>query len=276
LLNGEGFMRVLLAVLIALCWVRGGVYAEEFRVPPEMVLIPAGPSWMGSNRGDVNESPLHKVHLSAYAIDRREVSLKAYRIFAEATGRKMPEVTQDPRFSDEDHPATGVTWDEADAYCGWSGRRLPTEAEWEKAARGESGRTFPWGEPPPTLQLLNFADSLKATARVGTYPGGASPYGVEDMAGNAAEWVDNWYDPEIYTSNGVVYNPEGPAKGRMKVVRGGSWQSREHFVRSSARQAKRPTERSPTVGFRCAMTPVPARADTVKTVATDSLRNRDR
>ena len=251
--------RVLFRVLIVLCCARESGAAEDPVVPADMALIPSGAFWMGSNRGGVDEGPLHKVFLDSFAIDRWEVSRKEYRTFANATGRKMPEVMRDPPFDGDDLPAVGVTWEEAEAYCGWVGKRLPTEAEWEKAARGEDGRTFPWGEDRPTMGRLNFADSLKAVARIGSYPAGAGPYGVEDMAGNVAEWVDNWYDPKVYTSDGVVQNPRGPATGRMKVVRGGSWQSREYAVRASARVAKRPTERSATVGFRCAMTPVAVR-----------------
>ena len=268
--------RVLFYVLSALCFLWGGASAEEPRIPADMALIPSGTFWMGSNRGDINESPLHIVLLDNFAIDRWEVSQKEYRAFAAAQGRKMPELASALRFEGDALPVVGVTWEEAEAYCKWVGKRLPTEAEWEKAARGEDGRTFPWGENPPTAQHLNFADALKAPAEIGSYPGGASPYGVEDMAGNVAEWVDNWFDPKVYTSDSVVHNPRGPVAGRLKVVRGGSWQSREYFVRASVRVAKRPAERSATTGFRCAMTPVPLQMDTPRTARPDSLWKRGR
>ncbi len=216
-----------------------------------------------------NELPEHPVTLAAFHLDATEVTVSAYAEFlGEAGGdvhrhARMPiERTAEgyaPVAGAADRPIALVSWYDAVTFCAWAGKRLPTEAEWEKAARGEDGRTFPWGEDRPTMGRLNFADSLKAVARIGSYPAGAGPYGVEDMAGNVAEWVDNWYDPKVYTSDGVVQNPRGPATGRMKVVRGGSWQSREYAVRASARVAKRPTERSATVGFRCAMTPVAVR-----------------
>ncbi len=270
---GRVLFRFLCAIF--LIW-RGASAEEDLRVPTDMALIPSGTFWVGSNRGDINESPLHRVFLDSFAIDRWEVSQKEYRAFVTETGRKMPEMMSAPRFGGDALPAVGVTWEEAEAYCRWAGKRLPTEAEWEKAARGEDGRTFPWGEDPPTMQHLNFADMLKAPVEIGSYPGGASPYGVEDMAGNAAEWVSAWYDPQVYTSDSVVNNPRGPATGQLKVVRGGSWQSREYSLRAPARVAKRPGERSATVGFRCAMTPGTIQMGIRRTAAPDSLSKRER
>ena len=231
------------------------LFAQDVDIPPDMALIPAGAFWMGSNRGDLNESPLRKVFLSAYAMDRLEVTQKAYQTFADSTRRKIPEIARDPRFQGDDRPVVGVTWEEAEGFCKWAGKRLPTEAEWEKAARGDDGRTYPWGEEMPRMERLNFADSVKTTTSVAHHPEGASPYGVQDMAGNVGEWVRDWYDAS-YRSEGIERDPKGPPTGRMKVVRGGGWKSQAFFVRISARVPQKPSERSEAIGFRCAWTPV--------------------
>lgn len=218
------------------------------------VQIAEGKFWMGSNGGDPNERPFRQVQVGVFSLDRMEVSQAEFRAFADSTGIRLPEWCRDTRFEGEDRPVVGVTWAEADGFCRWKGRRLPTEAEWEKAARGEDGRTFPWGEDPPSLRWLNFADSLKATAPVGHFLSGASPYGVQDMAGNVSEWVSDWYDARVTSSEVVETDPVGPPSGKQRVVRGGSWQSSSFHVRASVRVARNPLDRSSTVGFRCAGT----------------------
>ena len=165
----------------------------------------------------------------------------------------------------DQHPAVQVSWNDAMAYCGWAGRRLPTEAEWEAAARGTDERKFPWGNQNVAGDLLNFADrNLEAdwadknvddgyqfTAPVGNYPKGASPYGALDMAGNVWEWVADWYDEKYYASS-PAQNPKRPDSGQYRVVRGGSWDNVQGGVRAADRHRLGPDDRYVNLGFRCA------------------------
>jgi formylglycine-generating enzyme required for sulfatase activity len=151
----------------------------------------------------------------------------------------------------EDHPVTQVTWYGAQAYCQWARARLPTEAEWEKAARGVDGRSYPWGSEPPDCDKAQYGDCGGATVPVGSRTAGVSPYGVLDMAGNVWEWVADWYDPAYYGSS-PSQNPQGPASGECKVFRGGSWGYPSAFIRASDRARNRPTYAGFNVGFRCA------------------------
>lgn len=234
-----------------------------------MVLIPAGSFTMGSNDGLPAERPEHVVTLDAYYIDRYEVSLQLYRRFLVEAKRDAP-----PTWDDEaaetvgDRPAIGMAWAEAVAYCAWAGKRLPTEAEWEKAARGTDGRRYPWGPMQPFVDIANYnrgvwvseAVTLAGVAggvegmsvRHGLKEGGRSPYGLHHMAGNAAEWVADWYDREYY-SKSPQENPTGPPKGEKKVIRGGSWSDLPVALRSSARVSAEPDFQDRAIGFRCAM-----------------------
>jgi formylglycine-generating enzyme required for sulfatase activity len=233
-----------------------------------MVIIPEGPFKMGSNDGLGNERPEHTVSLPQYAIDQFEVTLSLYAKFLEATGHKAPPLwDEDSVTSSGNRPAVGVTWDDAAAYCKWAGKRLPTEAEWEKAARGTDGRRFPWGDMQPFVDIANYnrgqwvsyAITLAPvemvggmSVRHGTKEGGRSPYGLYHMAGNAAEWVADWYDREYYQKSSEK-NPTGPESGEKRVIRGGSWSDLPTGVRSTARVAAEPSFRDLTLGFRCAM-----------------------
>jgi formylglycine-generating enzyme required for sulfatase activity len=191
----------------------------------EMVYVPAGKFLMGSPEGDKdalpNECPQRRVYLDGYWIDRNLVTVAQYRKFCQATGREMPPA---PSWGwKEDHPIVNVTWDDAAAYAAWAGKRLPTEAEWEKAARGTDGRQYPWGnEWDPSMCANSVGHSLSGTQPVGSYLLGASPYGALDMAGNVYEWCADWYDEKYYQS-APARNPTGPASGTLRVLRGGAW-----------------------------------------------------
>jgi serine/threonine-protein kinase len=224
-----------------------------------MVYVPKGVFTMGSSLGDPDEQPVHGVYMDAFWIDQAEVTNATYILFAPDAGTTGP----------GDHPVRHVSWEQAAAYCAWVGSHLPTEAEWEKAARGPEERTYPWGNQLPAGDLVNFADlssnlnwadtivddGYGNIAPVGSYPAGASLYGALDMAGNAAEWVNDWYD-ETYYSRAPVINPPGPAEGDFRVLRGGSWYSTAAGVRSADRGWYIPEDGTDYTGFRCAQSTV--------------------
>ena len=236
----------------------------------EMVLIPAGPFIMGSNRGDISEQPAHTVSLNAFYIDKFEVTIAQYVDFLNATskttddqGRLLIALEDVPiiRQTEEGYewtfspssrqPITHVSWYGARAYCQWAGLRLPTEAEWEKAARGPDDRTYPWGEGIDDTKA-NYLGGIRRAAVVGSYPDGASPYGAQDMAGNVWEWVFDWFEVEYYaTSPG--HNPSGPADGSLKAMRGGSWANRFPYLTVTTRTGIAPDQAGNVAGFRCAI-----------------------
>ena len=230
----------------------------------EMVTIPAGAFKMGCNpvhKGgytcNKDEQPVHSVTLSAYKIGKFEVTNAQYAQCVAASVCTVPGFTYSythPAYYGNSEfansPVIYVDWNQANAYCVWSGGRLPTEAEWEKAARGPSSRVYPWGDSGPTTARANYNSIVGDTTRVGSYPTGASPYGVMDMAGNVWEWVHDWYGP--YSSLPVT-NPTGPDTGFNRVLRGGSWYSFDNnYLRTSLRNYNIPTESGDFIGFRCA------------------------
>jgi formylglycine-generating enzyme required for sulfatase activity len=225
-----------------------------------MVKIPAGPFIMGSDSGASDERPAHSVHLNGFWIDRHEVSTAEWNAYAQAMNLPI-------RSAPDDHPIISVGWPDALAYCQWVGKRLPTEAEWEYAARGGDGiyRKYPWGNEDPDADGIwwaNYrpdagpaADSHRYTAPVGSYPDGVSPFGIMDMAGNAEEWVHDWWGVNYYRLSDGAQDPQGPASGRNgnKVIKGGSFSSDKYHVRIATRLYGAPHVKTEKQGFRCAM-----------------------
>jgi|SRR5581483_3513733 len=301
-MRGKIFLVLRSTLILVLIAARSdvGIAGDE---NAEMVVIPAGPFLMGATpdeqqavldfgwHGPIRDrirslvehsGPQHTAHLDTFYIDTHEVTNQAYRIFVEATGHPAPTFWDSPRdLADPAQPVVGVSWYDAQAFRAWRGKRLPTEAEWEKAARGTDGRQYPWGAEWDATRL-HTADTIAGQAldtfttwtrwqcqmsagvgaarpaAVGSYPRGASPYGVLDMAGNVWEWVADWYDPEYYTAS-PARNPTGPATGSAKVLRGGGWDVPKTIPVTWLREQFIPPEftGSPVTGFRCAATTPP-------------------
>ena len=229
-----------------------------------LLYVPAGKFTMGSDNGEPDEKPVHKVALDAFWIDQTEVTNKMYGLCVAADACKEPTNTSSSTHSSyygnsdfDTYPVIYVDWNMAKTYCEWAGRRLPTEAEWEEAARGTDGRIHPWGNSAPNDNLLNYNGTIGDTTAIGKYPNGASPYGALDMAGNVDEWVADWYS-NTYYQNSPSANPPGPDSGLYRVLRGGSW----IFIysgadRSSSRIWSSPANSVNIDGFRCAMSATP-------------------
>jgi len=262
----------------------------------EMILVQAGEFLMGSPEGTdsfSDERPQRSVLLSPFWMDRHEVTNAQYEQFVRATGHRQPENPNPavtlweqgrPVAGSDQHPVVNVSWHDAAAYCRWAGKRLPTEAEWEKAARGADGRLYPWGNEWDFKRAnsasywagrtIEFKDGTEwkafwvtgegariskergvkgeaLTMPVGSFPEGASPYGLLDMAGNASEWVQDWFEPYYY-SKAPLTNPKGPAGILLKVVRGGSWLKPAKSLRTADRDYGYPDDRPSGTGFRCA------------------------
>lgn len=222
----------------------------------EMVEIPEGPFTMGYNQGDPDESPAHPVYLKTYFIDLKEVTQSEYDRFVKMTKREKPQV---PVFEEDvakligpDFPVVGIGWNDAFAYCRWAGKRLPTEAEWEKAARGEGQRLYPWGKEF-TYAYSNIGgddDGFPYLSPVGSYEMGRSPYGVYDMMGNVAEWVADTYDAHYY-ENSPFRDPLGPDTTEFKVIRGSTWRDSKLNARLTKRFSAKMWRTDATIGFRC-------------------------
>ncbi len=220
--------------------------------------VPAGSFIMGSNKGATNAVPEHTVTLDAFWIDQTEVTNSQYAKCVASGSCTVPatDVSHNriayygsEKFAD--FPVINVTYTQAKEYCTWAGRSLPTEAQWEKAARGTDGRTYPWGEDVPTYQYLNFFHPKRQdTVKVGSYPDGASPYGALDMAGNVWEWTSDWYEEDYYKTSPDT-NPTGPTYGYLKTLRGGSWEDDRSLVRTINRKGLTPIYSDYEIGFRC-------------------------
>ena len=259
------------------------VKSKTAAAPADMIYVPGGEFVMGSppGVGHPDENPARRVCVGGYYIDRYEVTNARFKEFVEATGY-VTEAESDPDAASgrtwrtpygpessaddaPDNPVACVSWNDANAYAKWAGKRLPTEAEWEKAARGTDGRLYPWGnEFSPGAVNMNIADvnstqlwrntsvddGFKTAAPVGSFPGGRSAYGVEDMAGNVWEWCLDWWDNEYYMS-GSAKDPAGPETGEAKVIRGGSWFYDAFGARATHRSYLRPEGNGSATGFRC-------------------------
>ena len=247
-----------------------------------MVTVPAGAFLLGSKRVDDDpyghwtqfddtELPQHQVWLDAYEMDRDEVSLGEYLAFLQQRNEQPPDELQKVIWhvitihsvsgqTLTRWPAFYVTWHEANNFCTSKGKRLPTEAEWEKAARGPEGNLFPWGSAPPDSQRAVFGKyhvhEIPILASVDSHRAGQSPYGLRHMAGNVAEWAQDWFGFDYYAYM-PEQNPHGPTSGRYKTLRGESWKSKPIMLRTATRSGSPPDQRSATVGFRCAKSSSP-------------------
>ncbi len=237
----------------------------------DMVLVPKGFFIMGAQHHGDDEFPEHKVFLDSYYIDKYEVTAKDYSDFLNQTKdhKKFYKDSQygiliynsvfKPRKGFDKYPINNVSWYGADAYCRWKGKRLPTEAEWEKAARSTDGRLFPWGSDPISPQLARYlqtwTDDLKhrVMVPVDTMPKGQSLYGVFHLLGNVKEWVDDWYDREYYKDETQYINPKGQIGGEFKVLKGGSWRDLRSLIYASFRNNSYPETQMDDYGFRCAL-----------------------
>lgn len=225
----------------------------------QWVDIPAGEFLMGDNFGDgwTDEQPVHAVYLDAYKISKYEITFEQYDTFCDDTGRNKPD---DAGYGRGNRPVVNVTWDDANAFCDWLSQKtgknihLPSEAQWEKAARGTDQRKYPWGNDDPSCDMTNYNNCIGRTMPVGSFASDASPYGVYDMAGNTYEWCSDWYDASYY-ANSPANNPTGPFSSSRRVHRGGAWNSDPHHARSIDRDNTFPSIFSSLLGFRIAQNP---------------------
>jgi len=217
------------------------------------VHIPAGAFMMGCSASDTrcesDELPAHRVSVRAFDLDRDEVDQASYDECVHAGDCTLPSGTYDPGGTG-DLPVVFVDWDQAASYCAWAGQRLPTEAEWERAARGNGAFIYPWGNAEPTCELANVFGCGDALQPVGGHPLGESPFGARDLAGNAMEWVADWYDAAYYATS-PASDPTGPDSGAERVKRGGSYMGDVDTVRVSNRVVGFLVG-LPNLGFRCA------------------------
>ncbi|HIE42301.1 MAG TPA: formylglycine-generating enzyme family protein [Nitrospinaceae bacterium] len=230
----------------------------------EMVLIPEGSFLMGSTEKDIHwtvkhfhsesydwyrdETPSHSVTVPAFFIDKYEVTVADYAEYMGVTGKPAPREFENSRFNHPYQPVVSLPWRLAREYCHWAKKRLPSEVEWEKAARGTDGRRYPWGNEPDALNtnIRGKGDSYRNTSQGGKFPEGASPYGVMDLSGNVWEWIEDWYQP--YPGNKYDNDFYGET---FKVIKGGSWNSNLDLARPAVRGKANPEDKKNYIGFRC-------------------------
>jgi formylglycine-generating enzyme required for sulfatase activity len=255
-----------LLVLWAFCSSPAWAVEDAFK---NMALIPGGAYEMGSMGSMHHLNPLdvitpdlhmgmppntaHEVEIGAFYMDIHETTNEEYKEFVLATSAREPEFWGNPDFKGPRQPVVGINWDEANAYCQWRKKRLPTEAEWEKASRGKRPVRFPWGDEAPDSTRANFNNEVQKPQPVGSYEAGKSDYGVYDLAGNVAEWVNDWYMPEFYLFS-PKKNPQGPKRRPYKTIRGGNFGSPGQDLEMTLRNASAPNSRVAILGFRCAKT----------------------
>ena len=246
-------------LLVLLCFLLGCLENESSKADKapatiskvdsaEMVLIPAGEFVMGND----DEKTAHTVYLDAYYIDKYPVTNLQYKEFIEATGYMPPLYWNNAKFNQSDHPVVGISWENANAYARWAGKRLPTEAEWEKSARGDLiGKKYPWGDKSPDRTIANFGGNEGGATPVGKYP--PNSFDLYDMAGNVFNLCSDIYQWNYYKIS-PKSNPKGGDSGAYCVLRGGSWRSIKYYLRCSSRyDIHRLTRSSIDIGFRCAI-----------------------
>jgi formylglycine-generating enzyme required for sulfatase activity len=234
-----------------------------------LLYVPAGEFKMGIEGQEIDEKPVHTVYLDTFWIDQTEVTNAMYALCADESICNRPSSNSSSKRSSyygnskfDEYPVIHVTWEDARTYCEWADRRLPTEAEWEKAARGLDQRTYPWKDDQIDCSRANYFDGNenkycfedKDTSPVKYYKSATSPYGVYDMAGNVWEWVADWYGETYYKSLPLLSsNPIGPTFSQFKVARGGSWYNGSYLSRTTNRGAFTSNSSPDNIGFRCVM-----------------------
>lgn len=269
----RAWLPILLICLLIIAWIQPSGTArgqlEQLRksrslsetpilADAPMVVVPEGAFRMGANGTDTleDERPQHEVWVDRFEMDRYEVTTGQYAEFLTSVAHPAPSQWESMDLAQHhDRPVVGVSWFEADAYCRWREKRLPTEAEWEKAARGTDGRLYPWGNQVPTDRSANFGLGARFSysqvlAPVQRYDDGRSPYGLYQMAGNVGEWVGDWYGASYYETS-PAKNPTGPDFGSFRVVRGGSWSDLPKYLLTYGRFKLPPETRNSYTGFRC-------------------------
>ena len=251
---------LILCLILAITLVMAPLIAAAER-RSKMVLIPAGEFIMGNQEesGRKDERPSHSVTLDAYYMDQYEVTGKDFEAYMDDQPKVHPTITgwygRKVRPDMTHKPVFGLTWKRCQNYCAWAGKRLPTEAEWERAAKGQEGRLYPWGNEPPDPSKANFGRCCfvmkgQVFKEVGELPAGKTPDNIYDLAGNVAEWVYDWYDKNYYEIS-PSKNPKGPKNGKYHVIRGGAWNSLSGYMRSSSRYGYNDAKDFYGIGCRC-------------------------